>query len=243
MLTLFSFEGIVLWCGNNEDYMFAEIHKLEYDPQDQDPNSWLKSNWPARYYYEVILKDICKDLVPRVPYHFSSPWGGSYSNDPLIGDAHSWKVWMADQPRHPYQMYPQLSARFVSEFGMKSYPSIKTFKELISDKSERHPQSVTLDSWHMAPEDQRTLALYLIDNFKHDMTLESYVYTTQLLQAEAMSFAVLGWRRLWKGPGHEECAGNLIWQMNDCFPAVGLWLTLLRGQNLLITRQSGITPL
>lgn len=211
---------IVIWCGNNEDHMFAELHHLEYDQNDQNEENWLKSNWPARYYYERVLKDICSDLVPRTPYHFSSPWGGSYSNDPLVGDIHSWRVWMADQPRYPYQMYPELSGRFVSEFGMKSYPSIKTIKELVSNPNELYPQSKTMDSWHMAPEDQRTLALYLIDNFKHDMTLESYTYATQLLQAEAMSYAVRGWRRLWKGPGHEECAGNLIWQLDDCFPAV-----------------------
>lgn len=211
---------IVLWCGNNEDHMFAELHHLEYDQNDQIEENWLRSNWPARYYYESVLKDICSELVPRIPYHFSSPWGGTYSNDPLVGDVHSWRVWMADQPRYPYQKYPELSGRFVSEFGMKSYPSIKTIKALVSDLNELHPQSRTLDSWHMADEDQRTLALYLIDNFKHEMTLESYTYTTQLLQAEAMSYAVRGWRRLWKGPNHEECAGSLIWQLNDCFPAV-----------------------
>ncbi|KAH8804365.1 glycoside hydrolase family 2 protein [Xylogone sp. PMI_703] len=197
---------IVLWCGNNEDHMFAELHHLEYDQTDQNEENWLK--------------DICTDLTPRTPYHFSSPWGGSYSNDPLVGDIHSWRVWMADQPRYPYQKYPELSGRFVSEFGMKSYPSIKTINELISDPNELYPQSKTMDSWHMAPEDQPTIALYLIDHFKHKMTLESYTYTTQLLQSEAMSYAVRGWRRLWKGPNHEECAGNLIWQLNDCFPAV-----------------------
>jgi beta-mannosidase len=211
---------IALWCGNNEDHMFAELHDLEYDQNDLVEENWLKSNWPARYYYEKVLKDVCGDLVPRVPYHCSSPWGGTYSNDPLVGDIHSWRVWMADQPRYPYQKYPDLSGRFVSEFGMKSYPSIKTIKELVSEPTEWHPQSKTMDSWHMAPEDQRTIALYLIDNFKHEMTLESYTYTTQLLQAEAMSYAVRGWRRLWQGPNHEYCAGNLIWQLNDCFPAV-----------------------
>ncbi|KAG0652219.1 mannanase B [Hyphodiscus hymeniophilus] len=211
---------VVLWCGNNEDHMFAELHHLEYDQNDQDEEHWLKSNWPARFYYERVLKDVCSDLVPRTPYHFSSPWGGTYSNDPLVGDIHSWRVWMADQPRYPYQKYPELSGRFVSEFGMKSYPSLDTIKDHVSDPNELYPQSKTMDSWHMAPEDQRTISLYLVDNFKHEMSLESYVYTTQLLQAEAMSYAVRGWRRLWKGPGHEECAGSLIWQLNDCFPAV-----------------------
>lgn len=29
--------SIVLWCGNNEDYMFAEMHKLTYKPEDTIP--------------------------------------------------------------------------------------------------------------------------------------------------------------------------------------------------------------
>jgi beta-mannosidase len=26
---------IVLWCGNNEDHMFAELHNLEYNKEDK----------------------------------------------------------------------------------------------------------------------------------------------------------------------------------------------------------------
>lgn len=212
--------SIVLWCGNNEDHMFAEIHHLEYDINDQNPENWLKTNWAARYYYDKMLKDICADLVPRVPYHNSSPWGGTYSNDPTIGDIHSWQVWMADQPRAPYQEYEKLTGRFVSEFGMKSYPAVRSIQQLIRDEKERHPQSRTFDLWHCAPEDQRTITMYLIDNQRHGYSLNEYVYATQLNQAEATDYSLRPFRRLWKGPDREECAGSLIWQLNDCFPAV-----------------------
>jgi beta-mannosidase len=212
--------SIVLWCGNNEDHMFAELHHLEYDINDKNPDNWLKTNWAARWYYDKMLPDICAELVPRVPYHNSSPWGGSYSNDATVGDIHSWRVWMADQPRYPYQDYEKLTGRFVSEFGMKSSPAVRSVRQLISDPSERHPQSRTFDNWFCAPEDQRTLSMYLIDNQKHNhASLPAYVYATQLNQAEATDYALRPFRRLWKGPGQEECAGSLIWQLNDCFPA------------------------
>ncbi|KAH8126652.1 glycoside hydrolase family 2 protein [Trichoderma asperelloides] len=212
--------SIVLWCGNNEDHMFAELHHLEYDINDKNPDNWLKTNWAARWYYDKMLPDICAELVPRVPYHNSSPWGGSYSNDATVGDIHSWRVWMADQPRCPYQDYEKLTGRFVSEFGMKSAPAVRSVRQLISDPAERHPQSRTFDNWFCAPEDQRTLSMYLIDNQKHNhASLPAYVYATQLNQAEATDYALRPFRRLWKGPGQEECAGSLIWQLNDCFPA------------------------
>lgn len=211
---------IVLWCGNNEDYMFAEIFKLEYDRADENPENWVKSNFPGRYYYEITLKEVTERLCPRVPYHLSSPFGGSYANDPLVGDIHSWQVWMADQPRYPYQEYEKLTGRFVSEFGMKSFPCSRTMNALISDPKQRHPQSATLDAWHMAPEDQRTLSMYLVDNLRHGNDLDSYAWATQLIQAESTDYSSRAFRRLWRGPGNESCAGCLIWQLNDCFPAV-----------------------
>jgi beta-mannosidase len=213
--------SIVLWCGNNEDYMFAEIHKLTYNPEDTDPASWLKTNWPARYYYEKMFPEICAKYSPRIPYLPSSPFSPPahdlphrLANDTETGDTHAWRVWMADQPRLPYQQYGSISGRFVSEFGMKSYPCLRTLEAHITKPADRHPQSRILDAWHMAPEDQRTLALYLNENFRHGIDLPSYVYATQLLQAEAMDFAVRAFRRGWRGLGHEECAGSLIWQLN-----------------------------
>lgn len=211
---------IALWCGNNEDYMFAELHHLEYDPKDDNPERWIKGNFPGRYYYEVILKQVTETLTPRIPYHLSSPYGGTYSNDPTVGDIHSWRVWMADQPRYPYQDYETLTGRFVSEFGMKSFPCLRTINALIDDPAERHPQSDTMDMWHMAPEDQRTISMYLVDNIRHGNDIEAYSWATQIIQAESTDYSSRAFRRLWRGPGKEECAGCLIWQLNDCYPAV-----------------------
>lgn len=82
--------SIVIWAGNNEDYQYAESEKLIWDPSDNDPNSWLKSEFPARYIYEKILVDVTKDLIPDTYYHFGSPWGGKNTADPTIGDIHQW---------------------------------------------------------------------------------------------------------------------------------------------------------
>jgi len=231
--------SVVLWAGNNEvcpkmpykniwlilnqDYMFAEIHNLTYKPEDIDPISWLKTNWPARYYYEHLFPSIISTHSPRTPYLPSSPFSPlshdlphRLANDTRTGDTHAWRVWMADQPRLPYQQYASLSGRFVSEFGMKSYPCLRTLEAHITEPEQRHPQSKVLDAWHMAPEDQRTLALYLNENYRHGTSLAEYVYATQLLQAEAMDFAVRAFRRNWRGQGKEGCGGSLIWQLNDC---------------------------
>lgn len=89
--------SIVIWAGNNEDYQYQESEDLDYDPNDKDPESWLKSSFPARYIYEKILVDVTKELVPDTYYHFGSPFGGKDTRDPTVGDIHQWNgmLWYA----------------------------------------------------------------------------------------------------------------------------------------------------
>lgn len=219
--------SIALWCGNNGDHMFADAYSNGgYDPTDADPEHWLKSNWPARIIYDKVLPQICAKLAPNTPYHPGSPWGGRPSNDPAVGDTHSWDVWMKASKQYPYQRYPELAGQFVSEFGLKSYPTLKTIMEFITDPSERYPQSKTMDAHQKSSSkptwarDNRTIALYMVENFKHGYTMRQYAYTSMLIQAEAMYCAFSGWRRLWKGPGNEECASAIVWQLNDAWPCM-----------------------
>ena len=61
--------------------------------------------------------------------------------------------------------------------------------------------------------------MYSGENFRFKMNpLSSFVYSTQFLQAEAMSYAYNHWRREFRGPGQENCAGILVWQLNDIWP-------------------------
>ncbi|KAG5982144.1 Beta-mannosidase B [Claviceps digitariae] len=213
---------IVIWAGNNEDYQYAESEKLNYDPRDSSPDNWLKTDFPARYIYEKILSDVCKDLVPGTYYHPGSPWGGTNSSDPTVGDIHQWNVWHGSQEK--YQNFDKLAGRFVSEFGMEAFPSIQTIDAFLpngNDDSERFAQSSTMDFHNKAAGHERRLALYLAENIRYaPNSLEYYIYCTQLVQAECIASAYRLWRRQWKGPGREYCAGALVWQINDCWPVI-----------------------
>jgi len=57
-----------------------------------------------------------------------------------------------------------------------------------------------------------------MENFKHAFDMESYVYYTQIMQAETLASAYRLWRRNWKGRGREFTSGALVWQLNDCWP-------------------------
>ncbi|ODQ83254.1 glycoside hydrolase family 2 protein [Babjeviella inositovora NRRL Y-12698] len=212
--------SLAIFAGNNEDYQVAEQFKLEWDPSDNS-GDYSNTTFPARTIYEVILPKLMAQYLPDVPYHPGSPFGGSHSADPTIGDAHVWDIWHGAQL--PYQDAPSLSARFVSEFGMEALCSLKTYRECITDISELYPQSETVCHHNKADGFERRLALYVMENIKvTSLDLESWIYATQLMQAECLSFVYKSWRRNWKRDGERFTGGTLVWQINDCWP-VASW--------------------
>ncbi|KAI5467514.1 family 2 glycosyl hydrolase [Mariannaea sp. PMI_226] len=212
--------SIAIWAGNNEDYQVAESSNLSWDPENQEPETWLKTEFPARYIYEKVLADVCSDLIPDTTYHFGSPWGGNKTTDPTVGDIHQWNVWHGSQEK--YQNFDKLVGRFVSEFGMEAFPSIKTIDAYLpqgKDDPDRYPQSSTVDFHNKADGHERRIALYLVENMRYAPDpLEHFIYCTQLMQAECLASAYRLWKREWRGPGKEYCGGALVWQINDCWP-------------------------
>lgn len=69
-----------------------EKFNLDYDYEgDKDPESWLKSSFPARYIYEYHLPKIVEEESPGAIYHPGSPWGdGKTTSDQTVGDTHQW---------------------------------------------------------------------------------------------------------------------------------------------------------
>jgi beta-mannosidase len=103
--------SLVIWCGNNEDWQIQEKYNLEYEfDGDKDPQSWLKSTFPARYIYEHLLPEIVQQMSPGTIYHPSSPWGdGKATADPSVGDIHQWDIWHGKMMR--YQQAESLTGR------------------------------------------------------------------------------------------------------------------------------------
>jgi beta-mannosidase len=225
--------SIAIWCGNNEDYAIAHLAKVhvgkaDYDPAEMDPDKIKESGFPARLFYEIRLPAVCKELIPDIPYWPGSPFGGSFCNAATDGDVHQWHVWHLD--KFPYQDYPKLGGRMVTEFGLQSIPHWKTVKQYypadynFSLDDHRDYSTDEYMVWHNkghgGPEN---IVKYGVDNIPFDShSLRGYTYCSQLIQSEGLSAAFRGWRRLWQGPGREYCAGALVWQLNDCWP-VSSW--------------------
>jgi beta-mannosidase len=203
--------------GNNEDYQIAESEGLTYDYTDKNPDSWLKTDFPARYIYESLLPDIFSKECPLIPYRPGSPWSdGKRTSDPSIGDLHQWNVWHGTQEK--YQIFASLGGRFNSEFGMEAFPHLSTVKSFVNDDKELFPQSRAIDFHNKAAGHERRIATYLVENVRLTTELPAYIHLTQLIQAEALSYAYRGFRKQW---GEDrKCGGALVWQLNDCWPTI-----------------------
>ncbi|KAK4456497.1 glycoside hydrolase [Cladorrhinum samala] len=216
--------SIILWCGNNEDYQIQERYNLEYDTSDADPESWLKSSFPARYIYEHLLPQlVSQETKPTsVIYRPSSPFGNGASTtlkvDSTVGDIHQWNMWHGEAK--PFQLLPEMGGRFVSEFGMESYPHLETVHKFVSDEKERYPGSRTIDFHNKAIGYERRLLTYLSENYRLRPDLPAFVHLTQVLQADAMAQAYRSWRRQWGTEKQRRCGGALVWQLNDCWPTI-----------------------
>lgn len=215
--------SIVVFAGNNEDYQVREGAGLTYDHDNKDAESWLQTDFPARYVYEKMLPEACAEHAPAVAYHPGSPWSpaGRPTTDPTEGDLHQWNVWHGAQEK--YQNWDRLAGRFVSEFGMQAFPNVPTVDAYLARgraDPDRYPQSSTVDFHNKADGHERRMALYLVENVRYaPAPLAHFVYSTQLMQAECLASACRLWRRQWRGPGREYCGGALVWQANDCWPA------------------------
>ncbi|KAG9000995.1 hypothetical protein FRB90_011697, partial [Tulasnella sp. 427] len=204
---------IIVWCGNNEDY--------------QQINQWKeKVELPARLFYEQVFPEIVKRLSPGVPYWPGSPYGGKEwyeTEDQTVGDVHEWHVWCNVSPGEYYQNYDILAGRFVSEFGLPSFPCKPTvdywFKERPSSDSQRQPQSQVVAHYCRSGSYERRFSILMNENFRISGDLETHAFSTQVMQAEGLGWAYRSWRRNWKGLGREYTAGALVWQTNDAWPA------------------------
>ncbi len=205
---------LALWCGNNEDYQIVESLNA-YDPSfDGD---FRQTAFPAREIYERLLPRICAELDPTRPYWPGSPYGGASVLDQTVGDRHTWDIWhgaMAD-----YQDYPRYSGRFVSEFGMQALPNLPTI-EAFCPPEDRTLESAALRYHNKATDGELRLNHYLERNVGRAEALPEYIYLTQFVQAEAAAAAYEGWRLGWRGERRRAIGGALIWQLNDCYPAI-----------------------
>lgn len=191
-----------LWCGNNE------MEGMIMDGYTRDPR--LIGDYTRMYSY--VIPGIVKREDPDAFYWPSSPSSGGDFDEPEAesrGDAHYWKVWHGYQPFPDYRRH---NFRYASEFGFESLPALKTI-ESFTLPEDRNVFSYVMDRHQRSENGYAKMMVYMAQYFRYPENLSDLVYASQLLQAQAMRYAVEHWRR-----HRGECMGAIIWQLNDCWP-------------------------
>lgn len=215
--------SIVLWCGNNEiDSAWAHY--------DEDAGWGWKKEFTAgqreklwndyKAIFHKLLPEVVNELHATVDYWPSSPLV-SFSEDkaqhahPLTneGDVHYWGVWHNVEPFENYQIK---IGRFISEYGFQSFPEYRTIRSF-AEENELAIDSKVMMAHQKNGDGNRLIKEYMDIYMKQPVDFKSFLYLSQVLQADAMKMAIEAHRR-----SMPYCMGSLYWQMNDCWP-VASW--------------------
>jgi len=205
---------LALWCGNNE-VLSAWYQWGWKDKEEAKSKATADTIWKAyQNLFQKILPDAVKKYDPSRAYWSSSPSSGvGKPADLKNGDEHYWGVWWG---KEPFKNYKTHIARFMSEYGFQSFPELKTVKKYALPK-DFDINSEVMNSHQRSSIGNETIEHYLLRHYRKPKDFESFLYVSQVLQAEGIKQAIEGHRR-----AKPYCMGSLYWQLNDCWP-VASW--------------------
>jgi beta-mannosidase len=211
--------SIVLWCGNNEietgwvHWDDRKIFKEAVSPADRE-KVWTD--------YVVLFHSVLAGVVARyadpVPYWASSP-SANFEDPPdsqTNGDMHYWQVWHA---LAPIEMYTQQFPRFMSEYGFQSFPEMRTIRTF-AQPGDMDIHSATMQDHQKNHGGNERILSYMLRWYPEPKDFASFVYLSQVLQAEAIKVGAEHLRRQ-----RPNTMGSLYWQLNDCWP-VASWASI-----------------
>jgi beta-mannosidase len=206
---------LAILCGNNENQTMFDS---PWGPKEKQPGRYWGEKLFGKDIYDAdgtrdmvdgLLSNASRAICPQIPYIPTSPTGKEgEANGNDFGDQHYWDVWHG---RGDWIHYQDSRARFSSEYGFCSSPSMKVWRDTLG------PDDWEFDSpavkWHNKTGKPYDVYIgYIETHYPQIECLEDLFYYSQLNQRDAMRSAIEHYR------SHEFCRGSLIWQLNDCWP-------------------------
>ena len=203
-----------LWCGNNE----IAWAWYNWGWKDRFPEELYLKDYKTLFH--VVLPDVCQQFDPNRLYWPSSPGDNTLLPDVGqqygSGDNHYWGVWHSGDD---FMAFEKNIGRFMSEFGMQSYPDLKTINYFckVEDQSV---DSAVIKHHQKASLGNNNVLKYILKHLKQPKDFSSFVMSSQIMAGEAIKIAVESHRR-----NMPYCMGSLYWQLNDCWPGAS-WSSL-----------------
>lgn len=196
--------SIVIWVGNNE----IETAWTHWGWKDRLPNfiwdDYLKL-------FTRLLPEVLDEYDPSRPYWQSSPSSNfqADSDSQRIGDVHYWEVWHAEKP---YKEYEKQFPRFMSEYGFQSFPELETVKTYTTEEDRKSIETPIMLAHQRHPRGNQLIRQYMLREYNEPKDFESFLYVSQVLQAEGIKIGAEHFRRIMP-----RNMGSLYWQANDCW--------------------------
>jgi beta-mannosidase len=207
--------SIVVWCGNNETES-----AFYWGPRPTLPADVKLLIWQD-YLTEFsgILPRVVARLDAETPYWPSSP---SADYEPLTdsyqsGDHHDWTVWHG---RVPFTDYEKRHWRFVTEYGFQSFPEMRTVEAFTQPEDRTGIFTPVMLAHQKNNEGNSIIHDYLLRDYSEPKDFASFLYVSQVLQAEGIKIGAEHFRR-----SRPETMGSIFWQLNDCWP-VASWSSI-----------------
>jgi beta-mannosidase len=207
--------SIVIWSGNNETeeaLNWGDRATLPLDVKFQMWQDYLTE-------FSGILPRVVARLNAETPYWPSSP---SADYEPLndhyqSGDQHDWSVWHG---RVPFSDYEKHHWRFVTEYGFQSFPEMRTVESFTQPEDRTSIFTKVMLAHQKNNEGNSIIHDYLLKDYSEPKDFASFLYVSQVLQAEGIKIGAEHFRRL-----RPETMGSIFWQLNDCWP-VASWSSI-----------------
>lgn len=197
--------SIVIWVGNNE-----------IETAWQHWGGWKDKNpdfvWEDyKKIFLRLLPGVLDEYDQSRPYWQSSPSSNFQADSEFqgIGDTHYWQVWHAEKP---YKEYEKQFPRFMSEFGFQSFPEYETVKTYTTKEDRASIETPIMLAHQRHPRGNQLVKEYMLREFNQPKDFESFLYVSQVLQAEGIKIGAEHFRRIMP-----RNMGSLYWQANDCW--------------------------
>jgi beta-mannosidase len=164
---------------------------------------------------------VVTEYDPSVPYWASSP-STDYDGPANVlddGDYHYWNVWSGEAK--PVTEYLNITPRFQSEYGLQSFPEMRTIRAF-ADKDDLQPESPVMRAHQKfdSGNGNKRLLLYITRSYGEPKDFASFVYLSQVMQAEGIQLAAEHLRA-----SRPQAMGSMYWQLNDVWPGAS-WASI-----------------
>ena len=214
--------SIVLWCGNNEvqtgweSWSDRQTFAASLQPGERDRIVTGMVNL-----FGNVLRNVVTQYDPSVPYWASTPSTDYEGAANLLdnGDYHYWNVWSGEAK--PVEEYLNITPRFQSEYGLQSFPDMRTI-HAFAEPGDLQPESPVMRGHQKydSGNGNKRLLLYITRSFGTPKDFASFVYLSQVMQARGIELAAEHLRA-----SRPQSMGSLYWQLNDVWPGAS-WASI-----------------